>query len=196
MHNIKEAIYENKSKLEGIGEDYQIQVSNDPFSCDLALPTSTRNLFFKVPCAVDVHWFPTAPAAPFICCWIKPEWSRNQSRIMIITLMMTERRPYQGGPLSCWRTLKNTIFSHLEIIGLQQIKKSLHRNNSSNFEQIITLVFVFREAVPKTTFSSEPCRAWSATSTWLYLMHTFMNRYYFFLNILIDMSNKMYKPLI
>lgn len=29
MHNIKEAIYENKSKLEGIGEDYQIQVSND-----------------------------------------------------------------------------------------------------------------------------------------------------------------------
>lgn len=26
MHNIKEAIYENKSKLEGIGEDYQIQV--------------------------------------------------------------------------------------------------------------------------------------------------------------------------
>lgn len=27
MHNIKAAIYENKSKLEGIGEDYQIQVS-------------------------------------------------------------------------------------------------------------------------------------------------------------------------
>uniref|UniRef100_A0A7N9AV35 Paladin n=1 Tax=Mastacembelus armatus TaxID=205130 RepID=A0A7N9AV35_9TELE len=27
MHNIKEAIYENKNKLEGIGEDYQIQVS-------------------------------------------------------------------------------------------------------------------------------------------------------------------------
>ncbi|KAK1881035.1 Paladin [Dissostichus eleginoides] len=27
MHNIKEAIYENKSKLEGIGEDYQIQGS-------------------------------------------------------------------------------------------------------------------------------------------------------------------------
>lgn len=27
MHNIKEAIYENKRKLEGIGEDYQIQVS-------------------------------------------------------------------------------------------------------------------------------------------------------------------------
>ena len=26
MHNIKEAIYENKSKLEGLGEDYQIQV--------------------------------------------------------------------------------------------------------------------------------------------------------------------------
>lgn len=31
MHNIKEAIYENKSKLEGIGEDYQIQVSDDVF---------------------------------------------------------------------------------------------------------------------------------------------------------------------
>lgn len=31
MHNIKEAIYENKSKLEGIGEDYQIQVGDDPF---------------------------------------------------------------------------------------------------------------------------------------------------------------------
>lgn len=29
MHNMKEAIYENKTKLEGIGEDYQIQVSND-----------------------------------------------------------------------------------------------------------------------------------------------------------------------
>lgn len=27
MHNIKDAIYENKSKLEGIGEDYQIQVT-------------------------------------------------------------------------------------------------------------------------------------------------------------------------
>lgn len=26
MHNIKEAMYENKNKLEGIGEDYQIQV--------------------------------------------------------------------------------------------------------------------------------------------------------------------------
>uniref|UniRef100_A0A4W5KLK5 Uncharacterized protein n=1 Tax=Hucho hucho TaxID=62062 RepID=A0A4W5KLK5_9TELE len=26
MHNIKEAIYENKKKLEAIGEDYQIQV--------------------------------------------------------------------------------------------------------------------------------------------------------------------------
>lgn len=31
MHNIKEAIYENASKLEGIGEDYQIQVSHDFF---------------------------------------------------------------------------------------------------------------------------------------------------------------------
>lgn len=31
MHNIKEAIYENKSKLEGIGEDYQIQVGDDAF---------------------------------------------------------------------------------------------------------------------------------------------------------------------
>ncbi|TNN83791.1 Paladin [Liparis tanakae] len=28
MHNIKEAIYENKSKLEGIGEDYQVQGSS------------------------------------------------------------------------------------------------------------------------------------------------------------------------
>ncbi|XP_042363457.1 paladin isoform X2 [Plectropomus leopardus] len=28
MHNLKEAIYENKSKLEGIGEDYQIQGSS------------------------------------------------------------------------------------------------------------------------------------------------------------------------
>lgn len=28
MHNIKEAIYENKSKLEGLGEDYQIQGSS------------------------------------------------------------------------------------------------------------------------------------------------------------------------
>lgn len=31
MHNIKEAIYENKSKLEGIGEDYKIQVGASPF---------------------------------------------------------------------------------------------------------------------------------------------------------------------
>lgn len=31
MHDIKEAIYENKSKLEGIGEDYQIQVCNNNF---------------------------------------------------------------------------------------------------------------------------------------------------------------------
>lgn len=29
MHDIKEAIYENKSKLEGIGEDYQIQVCDN-----------------------------------------------------------------------------------------------------------------------------------------------------------------------
>lgn len=31
MHDIKEAIYENKSKLEGIGEDYQIQVCDTIF---------------------------------------------------------------------------------------------------------------------------------------------------------------------
>lgn len=29
MHDIKEAIYENKNKLEGIGEDYQIQVCDN-----------------------------------------------------------------------------------------------------------------------------------------------------------------------
>lgn len=29
MHNIKDAVYENKLKLEGIAEDYQIQVSLD-----------------------------------------------------------------------------------------------------------------------------------------------------------------------
>lgn len=27
MHNIKDSVYENKLKLEGMGEDYQIQVS-------------------------------------------------------------------------------------------------------------------------------------------------------------------------
>lgn len=31
MHDIKEAIYENKSKMEGIGEDYQIQVCDNIF---------------------------------------------------------------------------------------------------------------------------------------------------------------------
>lgn len=35
----------------------------------------------------------------------------------------------------------------------------------------------FREAVPKTTSSAEPCRAWSDTSTWSYLMHIFTNRW-------------------
>ena len=33
MHNIKEAIYENKSKLEGIGDDYQIQVGDISYFC-------------------------------------------------------------------------------------------------------------------------------------------------------------------
>lgn len=32
MHNIKDAVYESKLKLEGIGEDYQIQVSVCPSS--------------------------------------------------------------------------------------------------------------------------------------------------------------------
>lgn len=34
-----------------------------------------------------------------------------------------------------------------------------------------------REAVPKITSSVEPFRAWSVTSTWLYLMPTFTNRF-------------------
>lgn len=45
MHNIKAAIYENKSKLEGIGEDYQIQVSDDAYLWDL-----------KCKFSLDVTW--------------------------------------------------------------------------------------------------------------------------------------------
>lgn len=40
MHDIKEAIYENKSKLEGIGEDYQIQVCEKIFFSLLFLDES------------------------------------------------------------------------------------------------------------------------------------------------------------
>ena len=58
MHDIKEAIYENKSKLEGIGEDYQIQVSNDRFSV-LSWQHPAIPLFREV----DDAWFLTASAA-------------------------------------------------------------------------------------------------------------------------------------
>lgn len=67
MHNIKEAIYENKSKLEGIGEDYQIQVSDDPFfllNCDSAALTATWNFSSKAaPFARDDPLFPKVSAA-------------------------------------------------------------------------------------------------------------------------------------
>lgn len=49
MHNIKEAIYENKSKLEGIGEDYQIQVS---VMCSLSLKAASGLFFFYSACDV------------------------------------------------------------------------------------------------------------------------------------------------
>lgn len=61
MHNIKEAIYENKSKLEGIGEDYQIQVSDVPLL--VFKRTTTCNSSFK---EVDDAWFLTAAAAQFM----------------------------------------------------------------------------------------------------------------------------------
>uniref|UniRef100_A0A8C6M399 Phosphatase domain containing paladin 1a n=1 Tax=Nothobranchius furzeri TaxID=105023 RepID=A0A8C6M399_NOTFU len=56
MHNIKEAIYENKSKLEGIGEDYQIQVSDYlffPSDCGIFLFRLICNylVFFQYPLA-------------------------------------------------------------------------------------------------------------------------------------------------
>ena len=40
MHNIREAIYENKKKLEGIGEDYQFQVRTSHLSLTLYLSHS------------------------------------------------------------------------------------------------------------------------------------------------------------
>jgi len=47
MHNIKEAIYENKSKLEGIGEDYQVQVS---VLCEQKCLSKRRHLTFNCFC--------------------------------------------------------------------------------------------------------------------------------------------------
>lgn len=59
MHNIKEAIYENKKKLEGIGEDYQIQVGHVPSLGGYVavkrcvVLTVTQNVTSKVaPCAI------------------------------------------------------------------------------------------------------------------------------------------------
>lgn len=41
MHDMKEAIYEYKKKLEGIGEDYQIQVIRGLLGCE---PSALGNL--------------------------------------------------------------------------------------------------------------------------------------------------------
>lgn len=45
MHDMKEAIYENKKKLEGIGEDYQIQVITGLLGCELSAPGNLSSCF-------------------------------------------------------------------------------------------------------------------------------------------------------
>ncbi|XP_056881716.1 paladin isoform X1 [Takifugu flavidus] len=76
MHNIKEAIYENKSKLEGIGEDYQIQGSSTK---DYFLSRTIQSLeryFYLIVFNAYLHeQYPLAFASSFsqwMCChpWI------------------------------------------------------------------------------------------------------------------------------
>lgn len=45
MHDMKEAIYEYKKKLEGIGEDYQIQVIRGLLGCELSAPGNLWSCF-------------------------------------------------------------------------------------------------------------------------------------------------------
>lgn len=45
MHDMKEAIYEYKKKLEGIGEDYQIQVIRGLLRCEPSAPGNLLSCF-------------------------------------------------------------------------------------------------------------------------------------------------------
>uniref|UniRef100_A0A8C9XQM1 Paladin n=1 Tax=Sander lucioperca TaxID=283035 RepID=A0A8C9XQM1_SANLU len=75
MHNIKAAIYENKSKLEGIGEDYQIQVKRNKSRCFeqiLKLLLSLERYFYLIVFNAYLHeQYPLAFVSNFsqwMCC--------------------------------------------------------------------------------------------------------------------------------
>uniref|UniRef100_A0AAQ5XJV8 Paladin n=1 Tax=Amphiprion ocellaris TaxID=80972 RepID=A0AAQ5XJV8_AMPOC len=72
MHNIKEAIYENKSKLEGIGEDYQIQGnSTKDYFLNRTMQSLERYFFLIVFNAYLHEQYPLAFVSNFsqwMCC--------------------------------------------------------------------------------------------------------------------------------
>ncbi|XP_008287059.1 paladin isoform X2 [Stegastes partitus] len=72
MHNIKEAIYENKSKLEGIGEDYQIQGSSTKdYFLNRTMQSLERYFFLIVFNAYLHEQYPLAFVSNFsqwMCC--------------------------------------------------------------------------------------------------------------------------------
>ena len=44
MHNIKDSLYENKTKLAGIGEDYQIQVRSSHWGIGTMVSSCFRSV--------------------------------------------------------------------------------------------------------------------------------------------------------
>lgn len=75
--------------------------------------------------------------------------------------------------ISCKRFQISVVFVALSMFC------SIKQEQDNKQRRHLSFSLSLREAAPKTTFSTERCRAWSATSTWLCLMHTFMNRYEF-----------------
>lgn len=76
MHNIKEAIYENKTKLEGIGEDYQIQVHG---TCDNGwrMKRWLRLILNAMSCSCKSYCLSPREAVPKITSSVEPfrAWS-------------------------------------------------------------------------------------------------------------------------
>lgn len=107
MHNIKEAIYENKRKLEGIGEDYQIQVGDiHYFGCDVATCYCSPK---AAPRDVYGSWFPTTSAAEVMFCYIEQQWHGNQK------MMMSHKKSLSTALKSSWRTWAADNFKELNL---------------------------------------------------------------------------------
>nr|XP_005991456.1 PREDICTED: paladin [Latimeria chalumnae] len=88
MHDIKEAIYDYKKKLEGIGEDYQIQVLDERFSPDVLSTIKEMKVanFRRVP-KMPIYGMaqPNSEATGFVLKYLTDE-KRKYSNILWVNL--------------------------------------------------------------------------------------------------------------